>query len=80
MRSSEPGERRLCSRRVKMRAVLRKVRSGESPREGNAVTAMMGGIFETRLLWSPGTKINSRGHFDVIAESVNHGTGSTSSK
>ena len=34
-------------------------------------------LSEYCILWSSGTKINSRGHFDVIAESVDHGTGST---
>jgi hypothetical protein len=42
VRSSAPGERRLYSRRVKRRAAFRRVRSGDSPAEGNADTAMLG--------------------------------------
>lgn len=41
VRTSEPGDRRLCSRRVNRRAVFRRVRSGESPIDGNTVTVIM---------------------------------------
>lgn len=44
VRSSQPGERRLCSRRVKSRDTLSKVRSGESAVFGKIVTAILGNM------------------------------------
>ena len=41
VRSSEPGESSLCSSRVKSRATLRRVRSGDSSIEGNTETAIV---------------------------------------
>lgn len=46
VRSSDPGERRLCSNRVNSRATLRRVRSGDSSVEGNAVTAIIVKVLE----------------------------------
>lgn len=52
VRSSEPGTRRLCSRRVKRRETLSRVRSGDSPVAGKTVTAIlnfMNGELRVRL-------------------------------
>lgn len=70
IRSSDPGDRRLCSRRVKRRATFSSVRSGDSPTEGKAVTAMIAiGVKSEDAI---GTKVNEDATGPVIDDSALH--------